>query len=66
MPVAGFLAALFMTGLGLVYFSRISAAEDYTEMFVEYSHLLLKTGAVLLIYSAVVAWMRFFRRRQTD
>ncbi len=63
-PVAGFISALFITGLGLVYFSRISAVEDYTKMYVEYSRLLIYSGSVFLIYSGIVGWIRIFRRRE--
>jgi hypothetical protein len=64
--VLGLIAALFLTGLGLTYFSRITAVENFTEMYEEYSHLLLYTGASFLLYSGVVAWKRIKNGRETD
>jgi hypothetical protein len=60
--VFGLLAALFMLGLGAVYFSRIQDIEGFTEVYHEYSSLLLYIGSAFLIYSGVVVYFRIFKR----
>jgi hypothetical protein len=63
LPVAGLFAALFLLGLGWVYFNRIQPVENFTEMYQEYSTLLFRTGSVLLVYSATVIWIRNFTNK---
>jgi len=60
--VFGLLGALFMLGLGVVYFSRIKDIEGFTEIYHEYSSLLFYIGSAFLIYSAVVVYFRIFKR----
>ena len=60
--VLGLLGALFMLGLGLVYFSRIQDIEGFTEIYHEYSSLLFYIGSTFLIYAGVVVYFRFFKR----
>jgi uncharacterized membrane protein len=60
--VFGLLAALFMLVLGAVYFSRIQDIEGFTEVYHEYSSLLLYIGSAFLIYSGIVVYFRIFKR----
>lgn len=61
LPVAGFAGGMFLLVLGLVYLGRESHVADYTEMYLEYSSLLVKAGAALLVFSGLVVWFRIFR-----
>ncbi|HWS01609.1 MAG TPA: PHP domain-containing protein [Prolixibacteraceae bacterium] len=63
LPVAGLLAALFLLGLGWVYFNRIQPVENFTKMYKEYSNLLFYTGSAFLIYSGIVALVINFRKK---
>jgi hypothetical protein len=60
--VFGLLGALFMLGLGVVYFSRIQDIEGFTEIYHEYRSLLFYIGSAFLIYSGVVVYFRIFKR----
>lgn len=66
LPVLGLLAAFFLVCLGLVYYSRIAVSDSFTEMYEEYSHLLMYTGTAFLLYSAVVVWIRIKMYRKTN
>jgi len=57
-PFLGILSALFILSLGLYYFTGIKDLTNYTNMYHEYSNLLFTTGAVLLVYSGLVAFFR--------
>ncbi|MDZ7605616.1 MAG: hypothetical protein U5K79_08515 [Cyclobacteriaceae bacterium] len=63
LPFSGVLASLFLLGLGLVYHFRIQDVEGFTEMYAEYSNLLLSIGLVFLLYAGVMVWVRFFRQK---
>ncbi len=54
--VFGLLGALFMLGLGMVYFSRIQDIEGFTEIYREYSSLLFYIGSAFSVYSGVVVY----------
>ncbi|NNG11453.1 MAG: hypothetical protein HKM92_14905, partial [Arenibacter sp.] len=58
---AGLLSALFLVGLGLYYWVRANAVKGYSDLFTEYSSLLLIIGSVFMGYSLVVIYIRFFR-----
>ncbi len=62
-PVKGLAGAVFMLVLGAVYYSRIKHVADFTEMYEEYSTLLLYVGSAFLIYSGVVVYFRIFRSK---
>jgi hypothetical protein len=64
LPLFGLAGGLFLLVLGLVYLSRGSTAADYTEMYQEYSSLLVKAGVSLLLFAGIVAWFRIFRRNK--
>ncbi len=57
-PAVGILSSLFLLSLGLYYFTGIKDIENYTNMYHEYSKLLFYTGALLLVYSGLVAFFR--------
>jgi len=59
--LAGLLSALFLVGLGLYYWVRANAVKGYSDLFTEYSSLLLIIGSVFMGYSLVVIYIRFFR-----
>lgn len=61
-PVFGMIGALFLIGLGLVYFTRIEEIDGFTKMYREYSVLLSYTGSAFLVYSAVVFFFNYFKR----
>ncbi len=62
-PVLGVFGALFLLGLGFLYFSRIKDIADFTEMYVEYSELLFYIGSAFLIYSGVIVFLNFYSRK---
>ena len=57
-PITGILGAFFLLTLGLIYFLLNQHVENFTTMYLEYSSLLMKTGAALLVLSGFVAWLR--------
>jgi hypothetical protein len=57
-PLVGLFSAFFLLVLGWTYFHSIQTVEDFTTMYHEYSSLLMKTGAALLVLSGFVAWFR--------
>ena len=64
LPLLGILAALFLSGLGLVYFSLNQHVAGFTKMYPVYGRLLLTSGLSLLIFSAFMAWFRIFKQRK--
>ncbi len=61
-PVAGFVASIFLIGLGVVYVLRNQQVEDFTEIYPEYFRILFLAGSVLLIVSGLTAYFRIFRK----
>lgn len=63
-PVKGIVSGLFLLGLGTFYFFKAKeVAGTENDIYIEYSNLLFYIGAPLLVYSAIVAYMRIFRAR---
>lgn len=60
-PVKGIFSALFMLGLGAVYYAKIVDVIGFSEVYGEYSTILFYAGSVFLIYSAMVTFFRIFR-----
>jgi hypothetical protein len=57
-PFAGIIGSVFLLTLGLTYLFLNQHVEYFTSMYHEYSSLLMKTGAALLVLSGFVAWLR--------
>ncbi|MCK0189757.1 PHP domain-containing protein [Arenibacter sp. F20364] len=62
MALTGMLSALFLIVLGLYYMVRGNAIKGYSEVFSEYSSLLLTTGSVFMIYSLLIIYFRVFKK----
>ncbi|NOR74548.1 MAG: hypothetical protein GQ525_05265, partial [Draconibacterium sp.] len=62
-PMLGVFGALFLLGLGFIYFFRIKDIADFTTMYKEYSVLLFLIGSIFLVYSGVVTFFMIFRRK---
>jgi hypothetical protein len=60
LPVMGVIGAVFLIVLGLVYLSKHRPEEGFTELYAEYSQLLLITGFGSLLYSGLVTYFRIF------
>lgn len=60
--LAGMLSALFLVALGLYYWMRANAVRGYSDLFWEYSSLLLIIGSFFMGYSLFVMYIRFFRK----
>lgn len=60
--IVGLLSALFLVALGLYYWVRANAVKGYSDLFSEYSSLLLVIGSVFMGYSLFVMYLRFFRK----
>ncbi|RTE52693.1 PHP domain-containing protein [Arenibacter aquaticus] len=60
--IAGLLSALFLVALGFYYWVRANAVKGYSDLFLEYSSLLLIIGSVFMGYSLFVMYIRFFRK----
>ncbi|MBV5314387.1 MAG: PHP domain-containing protein [Prolixibacteraceae bacterium] len=63
-PLLGLLLAIFLLGLGLIYFFRIRQVENFTKMYKEYSALLFYVGSAMLVYAGFVAFYRFFKQKE--
>jgi hypothetical protein len=64
MALAGMLGALFLLALGLYYRFRGNAVRGYSEVFAEYSSLLLAIGAIFMAYSLLAIYFRYFLKRK--
>ena len=64
MALAGTLSALFLIGLGLYYRFRGNAVRGYSEVFAEYSSLLLAIGTIFMAYSLLAIYFRYFLKRK--
>jgi len=62
MALTGLVSALFLVALGLYYMVRGNAVKGYSKVFAEYSSMLLTIGAVFMIYSLLIVYVRFFRK----
>jgi hypothetical protein len=62
MALTGLASALFLVALGLYYMVRGNAVKGYSKVFAEYSSMLLTIGAVFMIYSLLIVYVRFFRK----
>lgn len=54
-------SAIFMIVLAFIYYFKGEAIKGYSEVYSEYSFLLGPIGLILLLYTLVVAYLRFFR-----
>jgi len=64
MALAGTLSALFLIALGLYYRFRGNAVRGYSEVFAEYSSLLLAIGTIFMAYSLLAIYFRYFLKRK--
>ena len=60
--LAGIIGASFILSLGLYYFLQIQDDPNFSEIYKEYSNLLLYTGGAFLIYSMAIF---FFKNRKS-
>ena len=58
-PAAGIISAFFLLALGFNFYGKIERLLDYNDIFIEYSELLFYAGGALLIYSAIISFLRF-------
>jgi uncharacterized membrane protein len=56
LPFAGLIASVFLVALGLFYLEQHRPVEGFTEMYAEYSRILLYTGGGFLLYSAMMVY----------
>ena len=59
-------SALFLLGLGAIYYFRGMAVKGYSEVYSEYSGLLLPIGLGLLTYTVIVAYFRYFHGKNNQ
>lgn len=59
-------SAMFLSILALVYYFRGEAVKGYSEVYSEYSGLLGPIGIVILLYTLIVAYFRFFKRNKQE
>ncbi|NOY37339.1 MAG: PHP domain-containing protein [Chlorobi bacterium] len=62
-PVSAMAGALFMLGLGLIYYIKAGRLADFNDVYKEYSTLLFYAGIAFLIYSTLVTYFRLMKRR---
>jgi hypothetical protein len=58
----GILCSVFLITLGLIYYSRIQNVEGFTEIYAEYSRILLIVGTVLLLFAGFAAKFTFYTK----
>jgi hypothetical protein len=63
LPLAGVAGSVFLVALGLVYLAKHRPVEGFTEIYAEYSSLLLYAGTGFLLYSVLVVYFRVARSR---
>ncbi|MEO9894244.1 PHP domain-containing protein [Aurantibacter sp.] len=59
------ISSIFMIVLAINYFLKGEAVIGYSKVYKEYSLLLGPMGLILLFYSGIVAYFRFFRLKNT-
>ena len=57
--VLGILGSIFLISLGLIYYFRIQNVAGFTEIYAEYSRILLIAGMVLLLFAALATRFTF-------
>ena len=58
-PVFSLLSSLFLLWVGIKYYLRIEDIIGFTELYEEYSTILLYVGATLFIYSSLITFVRY-------
>ena len=58
----GILSSIFLISLGLIYYFRIQDVEGFTEIYAEYSLILLIVGTVLLLFAGFAAKFTFYTK----
>lgn len=58
LPIVSLLSSLFLIVLGLSYYMKIESIIGFTEMYEEYSAILLYVGAAFFIYSGLTIYFR--------
>ena len=58
LPIVSLLSAFFLIILGLSYYMKIESIIGFTEMYEEYSAILLYVGAAFFIYSGLTIYFR--------
>lgn len=63
LPISGVLASLFILILGLIYQSRIQDVEGFTEIYAEYSQILIFAGIGIFVLACCATWFNIFRKK---
>jgi uncharacterized membrane protein len=55
----GILSSVFLISLGLIYYFRIQNVEGFTEIYAEYSRILIIVGTALFLFAGFAVKLTF-------